>query len=81
MEMFAPYDGPAEAPKENPFGNELAQLDEVAEELSHAVRDAEKDEDRAYMDANDLACFGASDYLDDIGKLLSTYLANEAAWI
>lgn len=71
-----------EAPKENPFGSELAQLDEVQEELSHAVRDAERDADAAYMDAHGLAHFEASDYLTEIHSLLyDVYLAEETVWI
>lgn len=72
----------AEAPKESPFGGELAQLEEVAEEFSHAVRDAEADADATYMTLNDLAHFGASDYLSEIHSLIyDTLLAEEPSWI
>lgn len=71
-----------EAPKENPFTGELAQLDEVAEEFSHAVRDAEADADATYMVMNDLAHFGASDYLAEIHSLIyETFLVEEPSWI
>ncbi|EME44058.1 hypothetical protein DOTSEDRAFT_71757 [Dothistroma septosporum NZE10] len=71
-----------EAPKENPFTGELAQLDEVAEEFSHAVRDAEADADATYMTTHDLAHFGASDYLAEIHSLIyDTFLAEEPSWI
>lgn len=72
----------AEPAPENPFGSELAQLDEVQEELSHAVRDAERDADAAYMEAHGFAFFEASDYLSEIHSLLyDVYLAEETVWI
>ncbi|CAK4031862.1 Hypothetical predicted protein [Lecanosticta acicola] len=80
LEMFqAP---PVDVPRENMFGNELAQLDEVAEEFSHAVRDAEANADAHYMESHGLAYFGASDYLTEIHSLLyDVLLAEEPAWI
>lgn len=73
---------PVEAPKENLFGNELAQLDEVAEEFSSAVRDAEAEAEAHYMKLHGLAYFGASDYLSEIHSLLyDTLLAEEPVWI
>lgn len=77
-EMFKPI----EAPQENPFGNELAQLDEVAEELSYAVRDAEAEEDAAYMEAHGLARYDADSYFAEIHSLIyETYHAEEPIWI
>ncbi|KAK4498694.1 hypothetical protein PRZ48_009204 [Zasmidium cellare] len=77
-EMFKPI----EQPQENPFGNELAQLDEVAEELSSAVRDAEAEEDAAYMESHGLARYDADSYLAEIHSLIDeTYHAEEPIWI
>ncbi|KAK1821111.1 hypothetical protein LTR12_004503 [Friedmanniomyces endolithicus] len=59
-----------EAPKESPFGAELAQLDEVAEEFGHVVRDAEDEADFAVMKATGFACLTASDYLSEIQDLI-----------
>lgn len=59
-----------EAPKEtNPFGNELAQLDEIAEEFGQVVRSAERDADEVYMEAHGLGKFGAVEYGFDIADL------------
>lgn len=62
---------------DNPFGNELAQLDAVAEEMSHAVRDAEAEEDKMFMKAHGLACFGIDDYMLEIKGLVYDYLVEE----
>lgn len=80
-EMFQQQ--PVEVHKENLFGNELAQLDEVVEEFSSVVRDAEADADAQVMKSYGLAYFGASDYLQEIHSLLyETYLAEEEpVWI
>jgi len=59
-----------EAPKESPFGAELAQLDEVAEEFGHVVRDAEDEADFAVMKATGFACLTASDYTSEIQDLI-----------
>ncbi|KAK5690988.1 hypothetical protein LTR17_025781 [Elasticomyces elasticus] len=59
-----------EAPKESPFGAELAQLDEVAEEFGHVVQDAETEADIEAMESRGLACFSASDYMSDIQDLI-----------
>lgn len=78
IEMFSPTSSPfVEAPKENPFGNELAQLDEVAEEFGHVVRDAEADADSVFMQANGLACWAASDYMCEIEALIYETFAPE----
>lgn len=60
----------AEAVKENPFGSELAQLDEVAEEFGHVVRDAEADVDISCMKEKDLAYFAPGDYVLEIHSLI-----------
>ncbi|KAI5366603.1 hypothetical protein Slin15195_G081220 [Septoria linicola] len=80
-EFFGNWSQPVEAPKENPFGNELAQLDAVAEEMSHVVRDAEVEEDQYLMQARDLAYYGADDYMSEITSLVYDFLAEEPVWI
>lgn len=71
-----------EAPTETPFGSELAQLDEVAEELGQVVRDVEADEDACFMQAHGLASFAASEYMLEIQDLIySTFTADNAAWL
>ena len=75
MEFFSPSRSNfVEAPRENPFGNELAQLDEVAEEFGHVVRDAEADADVVYMQTRGLAYCSASDYMNEIQDLVSDYV-------
>lgn len=68
---------PVEAPKENPFGKELAQLDAVAEEFGAVVRSAERDADEVFMEVNGLAHFSASDYMGEIWGLQKWYLSDE----
>jgi len=85
-EIFSPTKASfIEAPKESPFGRELAQLDEVAEELGHVVRDAEADADISVMKSRGLAYFAASDYMSDIQDLIYATFAPEtqdfAGWI
>merc|ERR1711939_1206310 len=75
-----------EAPKEGPFGRELAQLDEVAEEFGHVVRDAETEADLATMKKHDLAYYAASDYLSEIQSMIYSTFEDEptggrAGWI
>lgn len=75
-----------EAPKEGPFGRELAQLDEVAEEFGHVVRDAETEADFASMKKHDLAYYAASDYLSEIQSMIYSTFEDEptggrAGWI
>lgn len=81
-EMLQSYTPPVEPSQENPFGNELAQLDEVAEEISHAVRDAAADEDMHTMEVQGLAQFSASDYLSEIESLIyETFMPEQPSWI
>jgi hypothetical protein len=70
-----------ETPQENPFGNELAQLDAVQEEISHTVRVAAEDEDRSSMDAAGLAYFHVGDYMTEIMNLVDDFLSDEPVWI
>lgn len=60
-----------EAPRDNPFGKELQQLDEIAEEYGQTVRNAEQDADVAYMRSRNLGAFAASDYLSEIHGLMA----------
>ena len=63
-----------EAPRDNPFGKELEQLDEIAEEFGQTVRNAEYDADTAYMRSHNLGVYAASDYLNEIhGMLAETF--------
>lgn len=69
---FAPsLSASVEAPRENPFGKELEQLDEIAEEFGQTVRSAEQDADAAYMRSRNLGAFAASDYLNEIHGLIA----------
>jgi len=66
-----------EAPRDNPFGNELAQLDEIAEEYGQVVKNAVRDADTVYMDSHDLAHFSASDYMCEIQGLVHDMFRDE----
>lgn len=73
-------DAPAPtAPATHPFGKELEQLNEAAEEFGHAVRDAEEDADRAVMRNKGLAQFCAADYLSELSDLYSNPFQQDAA--
>lgn len=70
----------------HPFGKELEQLNEVAEEFGGAVRDAEMEADLALMAEKGLARFCAADYLSTIQPLFgnrfdSPRAAAPMAWI
>jgi hypothetical protein len=56
----------------HPFGKELEQLSEVAEEFGGVVRDAEMDADLALIREQSLATFCAADYLAEIQPLFNT---------
>lgn len=60
-----------EEEESHPFGKELEQLNEVAEEFGGAVRDAEMDADLAAIRERGLATFCAADYLQEISPLFS----------
>lgn len=55
----------------HPFGKELEQLSEVAEEFGGAVRDAEMEADLAVIRERNLATFCAADYLAEIQPLFN----------
>ncbi|KAI9662317.1 MAG: hypothetical protein M1821_008484 [Bathelium mastoideum] len=70
----------------HPFGKELDQLMEVAEEFNGAVRNIELDEDYTYMQTRGLARFDANDYTLEISGLYSMRFEDqiaivEQAWI
>jgi hypothetical protein len=77
----APRSAFVEAPRDNPFGNELAQLDAVAEEFGQVVRSAEADADYVYMESHGLACFSASDYMCEIQSLIHDMFSDERGTI
>lgn len=66
-----------EAPRDNPFGKELAKLDEIAEEYGGTARQAEATTDAAYMKRRGLAQHGASDYLNEIHSLINVLLTDD----
>ncbi|KAF2204198.1 hypothetical protein GQ43DRAFT_197816 [Delitschia confertaspora ATCC 74209] len=70
----------------HPFGKELEQLNEVAEEFGGAVRDAEMEADLTAMAEKGLAKFCATDYLQEITPLFGNRFGNPyqgaaMAWI
>lgn len=81
MDMFkiAPVNE-EEAPA-HPFGAELEQLNEVAEEFSGVARSAEEQADLETMRSRNLAAFCAADYMAEIQPLFSAMVAPRMAWI
>jgi ribosomal protein L32 len=70
----------------HPFGRELEQLNEIAEEFGGVMRDAETDADLTVMRSRNLAAFCAADYLAEIRPLFSSRFgfpqhAAPMAWI
>jgi hypothetical protein len=70
----------------HPFGKELDQLIEVAEEFNGAVRNIELDEDYQFMQSKGLGRFGANDYMLEISGLFSSRFEDqivvvEPTWI
>lgn len=59
----------------HPFGQELAQVTELAEEYSTTSRstDSQDDEDNMYIRAKGLVKFTADDYLNDVQSLLTSF--------
>lgn len=55
----------------HPFGRELEQLNEIAEEFNGVARDAETEADVTVMRSRGLAAFCAADYLSEIQPLFS----------
>lgn len=87
-DMFSAHAASA-TPEAHPFGAELEQLNEVAEEFTSVTRDAEADEDRAVMQRLALGRFRATDYLSEIQPLFAGlwesrsrhFVAPTSAWI
>ncbi|KAF9699453.1 hypothetical protein EKO04_002278 [Ascochyta lentis] len=66
----------------HPFGAELEQLNEVAEEFSGVARSAEEQADVEFMQRRGLAAFCAADYLAEIQPLFCALVAPpRMAWI
>ncbi|KAK5012011.1 hypothetical protein LTR60_004604 [Cryomyces antarcticus] len=65
----------------HPFGKELEQLNEVAEEFGGVCRDvAEEDEDIMIMAAHGLMKYGATDYMSEIEDLFTaTFVDDDSA--
>lgn len=78
MEIFATATISEEA---HPFGAELEQLNEVAEEFSGVARSAEEQTDVDQMRRRNLAAFCAAEYLAEIQPLFSALVAPQMAWI
>lgn len=58
----------------HPFGQELAQVTELAEEYSNKATSKDDEEDVKYIKSNSLKKFSAEDYLGEINNLLSSFL-------
>jgi len=61
----------------SPFANELAQLDEVAEELGQVVKSAERDADAVYMEDRGLSRYSANEYMWEIQGLIHEMFADD----
>ncbi|KAK7426376.1 hypothetical protein QQZ08_007131 [Neonectria magnoliae] len=57
----------------HPFGHELAQVTELAEEYGGRTHTKIDEEDHLYMKANGLAMFSADDYMSDVQNLLTSF--------
>ncbi|KAL6869812.1 hypothetical protein ACO1O0_001143 [Amphichorda felina] len=57
----------------NPFGAELAQVTELAEEFSNKGRLDVVDEDEQYLRSRGLSKLSADDYLNDVHALMATF--------
>jgi len=63
----------------HPFGKELEQLNEVAEEFGSAVRDVEAEEDFAAIQSRNLGQFCAMDYMNEISTFYATAFEEDTA--
>jgi len=79
MDMF--NIAPVSEESAHPFGAELEQLNEVAEEFNGVARSAEEQADVDAMRSRNLATFCAADYLAEIEPLFSAMVAPRLAWI
>lgn len=57
----------------HPFGKELEQVDEVAEDFERAMRDAARQQDEEVMQSRGLKRFCADDYLRDLSPIFNHY--------
>ena len=62
---------------DSPFGDEIAQLQEVADGFGNAVRDAEEDADVLYMEKHGFATFSAAEYMFEIQSLVHNMFSDE----
>lgn len=64
---------PRSIPEAHPFGAELAQVTELAEEYS--MRDSPHilDEDEQYLEAHGLVKLSADDYMNDVQEIFSAF--------
>jgi len=67
------------APSSHPFGKELEQLNEAAEEFGFAVRDAEANADMQIMNAKGLIRFCAAEYMQELSGLYTTAFSEDHA--
>jgi hypothetical protein len=67
------------AESHHPFGKELEQLDEIAEEFGGVVRDAAREADLRVMRTRGLKKFCAEDYMADLTGLFAHYFPAPAA--
>lgn len=83
VDMFSAAAPIEEEAHPHPFGAELEQLNEIAEEFNGAVRDVEMSTNLAVIREKNLASFCASDYLAEIEPLFASRfaLAPRMAWI
>lgn len=79
MDMF--NIAPVTEESAHPFGAELEQLNEIAEEFSGVARSAEEQADVDAMRSRNLATFCAADYMKEIEPLFSSMVAPRMAWI
>jgi hypothetical protein len=72
------------SPTQHPFGKELRQLDEIAEEFGGTARSAVNDAENQFMQSRGLKQFCADDYMRDLQPLFSHYFLPQPAivgWI
>ncbi len=81
LDIFNTAIAEEESAPPHPFGAELEQLNEVAEEFSGVARSAEEEADLVAMRSRNLASFCAADYLSEIQPLWRDLVAPRMAWI
>lgn len=75
----APSTPPAASTKEShPFGQELAQVSELAEEYGNKLKPIDEEEE-VYLSSRGLAKFSADDYLGLVQSLSNTFFAEHSA--